>query len=177
MLEQLVNLVQQHTSNNAEIPDQQKEAVAQNATQSIESGIRQALQSGNLEDVLHLFSGKSDVASNPVAQNIQSDLAQNLSQQGVDASQAGSMAGSLIPNILNKLVHKTNDPNDSSFDLQGILNHFSGGGTSGFDVQGLMNKFKSGLDKDGDGDVDLQDLKSLFTSGGGLMDKVKGLFS
>ena len=30
---------------------------------------------------------------------------------------------------------------------------------------------------DGDGDVDLQDLKSMFSGGGGMMDKVKGMFS
>ncbi len=43
-------------------------------------------------------------------------------------------------------------------------------------LQAMMNKFKTGMDKDGDGDVDLQDLKSFFTGSGGVVDKIKGLF-
>ncbi|RFM29886.1 DUF937 domain-containing protein [Deminuibacter soli] len=182
MLEQLTNLVQQFVGSNNAVPDEHKAAVAQDATQAVEGGIKQALQSGNVSDVMRLFSGNADVAANPVTQNIQGGLVQSLVQKlGIDQSQAAGMASSLIPGILGQLVHKTNDPNDSSFDLQGIINHFSGGSTSGFDVHGLMNKFKSALDKDKDGDVDMDDLKALFTGGGtqgggGLLDKVKSFF-
>ena len=34
-----------------------------------------------------------------------------------------------------------------------------------------------GEDKDGDGDVDMADLQSIFAGGGSMMDKVKGLFN
>ena len=44
-------------------------------------------------------------------------------------------------------------------------------------MQALLDKLKGGkLDFDGDGDTDLQDLLSLV-KGGGLMNKVKGLFN
>ena len=43
---------------------------------------------------------------------------------------------------------------------------------------GILDNFKGSLDKDRDGDVDLNDLTSLLSGGGGsLMDKVKGMFS
>lgn len=180
MLEQLLNLVKEHIGTTDAVPAGQQEVIAQDATHAVEGGIKDALQGGNISDVMHLFSGQSDVTGNPVAQNIQGGFIQNLvSKFGIDASQAGSIASSIIPGVLGKLVNKTNDPGDSSFDLQSIMHHFSGGSTAGFDVQGLMNKFKGGLDKDGDGDVDLQDLSAMFkggTGGGGLMDTVKGLF-
>jgi uncharacterized protein YidB (DUF937 family) len=185
MLENLINLVKEQAGdpivNNPAIPNEKNGEAVQEASHSIVSGLQQALQGGNLQDVMHLFSGNTAVADNPVTQNIQGGFVQNLMHKfGLDAAQAGSIASNLIPGVLQKLVHKTNDPNDSSFDLQGILNGLSGGKTSGFDVQGLLNKFKGGMDKNGDGNVDLQDLQSLFQGGGeggGLMDKVKGLFN
>ena len=75
------------------------------------------------------------------------------------------------------MVTKTNDPNDNSYNIQQIFNNLSGGQTSGFNMQALLDKLKGGkLDLDGDGDTDLQDLFSLF-KGGGLMNKVKGMFN
>ena len=46
-------------------------------------------------------------------------------------------------------------------------------------MQALLNKLKgAGLDQDGDGDTDLQDLtKMLSGGGGGILDKVKGMFN
>jgi hypothetical protein len=58
---------------------------------------------------------------------------------------------------LQKFVHKTNDPNDKSFDLQDILGKLGGGAGIGKDILGKL----------GGGDND---------DGGGLMGKVKGLF-
>jgi hypothetical protein len=78
--------------------------------------------------------------------------------------------------VLKRLVQKTADPADKSFDLQKIFNEVSGGKTAGLNVQAMMTKLKSGMDKDGDGDVDLQDLKAFFTGSGGVADKIKGLF-
>ena len=74
------------------------------------------------------------------------------------------------------MAQKTADPNDNKFDPQDMMNNLTDGKTSGVNIQGLLSKFKTGLDKDGDGDVDLQDLKGLL-SGGGFMDSVKGFFN
>ena len=75
-------------------------------------------------------------------------------------------------------MRKTADPSQTGFNIQDIFNKLTGGKTSGFNMEQAMNKFTGGkFDKDGDGDLDLQDLKSMFSGGGGIADKVKSLFS
>ena len=91
-------------------------------------------------------------------------------------SRRANIADNLIPTVLKRLVQKTADPADKSFDIQKIFNEVSEGKTNGLDVKGMMTKFKASMDKDGDGDVDLQDLKAFFTGSGGVVDKVKGFF-
>jgi len=102
----------------------------------------------------------------------------------LDQGAASNIAGKLVPGVLQNLVSKTNDPNDKSFDIQGIFNSLSGGKTGSLDIQGLLGKVTAGgLDKDGDGDTDLQDVMAMFSGGGnkaggggGILDTVKGLF-
>jgi len=184
MLQQLADLVKENAgsiiNSNTDIPADKKEEAFQVAGASLADGIQSVLSQGGVTDLMKLFSGKADVSNNPIAQTASQSFTDRLSSQlGISTSQAGGLAASIIPMILGKLVNRTNDPNDKSFDLQDMLNQFSGGKTAGLDVGGLLNKFKSGLDKDGDGDVDLNDLTSMFSgggSGGGLGDALKGLF-
>ena len=127
-----------------------------------------------------MFSGNQSVSDGAVTHSISGGVIENLMNKfGLDRGAASEVANSLVPNVMEGLVRKTNDPNDSSFDIQGIFNGLSGGSTSGLNIQALLNKFKgAGLDQDGDGDTDLQDLtKMLSGGGGGLLEKVKGMFN
>lgn len=186
MLENLLNLVKQYAGeaivNNPAVPNERNNEAIAEASNSIAGGLQGLLSQGGLKDVLKLFGGQGGAIENSgITQQISSGLIQNLmSKFGLDNQAAGNIAGSLVPNVLSGLVQKTNDANDSSFDIQGVFNQLSGGKTSGLNIQGLLSKVKSGgIDLDGDGDTDLQDLLSVFSSGnsgGGLLDKVKGLF-
>lgn len=182
MLENLINLVKQQAGdaivNNPAVPNEKNEAAVAVAGESIAGGLQNLLSSGGVNQVLSLFSGNQSVNdTNPAVQAVSGNVVQNLMDKlGLNQEQAGSVASGLVPGVLNNLVQKTNDPSDNSFDIQGIFNSLSGGQTGGMNIQALLGKFKGGLDKDGDGDVDLQDLQSLFSGGGGLMDKLKGLF-
>ena len=181
MLQQIINLVKENAgdviNNNPDIPADKKEEAFQVAGSSVADGLKGVLSHGGVKDVMKLFSGTSDVSDNPVTQQASGAFVDNLtSKLGLNSSQASGLASSIIPMVLGKLVNKTNDPNDSSFDLQDMMNQFSGGKTSGMNVGALLGKFKSGLDKDGDGDVDLNDLKNMFSGGGSFTDKIKGMF-
>lgn len=161
MLESLQNLVREYAGdaiiNNPAIPNERNEEAVADASSSIFSGLKTAVANGNTDDVQSLFSnGPAAAGTSPVAQNIQAGFAQNLMQKfGLDAGKAGGIASSLIPMVLQKLVHKTNDPNDKSFDLSSVIGSLTGGGGIG----NIMNSLGGG-DKDG----------------GGIMGKIGGMF-
>jgi len=190
MLDQLVQLVrenaQQNVVANPAIPNDQNDAVIGEATQSIAAGLQNALANGNVREVMGLFNSDGQVDNNnPVVNNISGNLIGSLTEKfGLNSGAASSIAGSLIPAVLGSLVKKTNDPSDNGFSLDGIFSSLTGGSTNGMNLGGLLGKFAGGLDKDGDGDVDLQDLMGMISngakqqqsSGGGLGGLLGGLF-
>jgi uncharacterized protein YidB (DUF937 family) len=183
MFDQLLELVKKHAGeaivSNPAIPNEKNDDAINEASTSISSGLQGMLSQGGMKDILKMFGGLGE-SNSAVSKGISGGFIQNLMDKfGLDKQQAGNVADKVVPGVLDDMVKKTNDPNDKSFDIQGIFNNLSGGQTSGFNIQGLLDKVKGGkLDLDGDGDTDLQDLMSVFKGGGGrgLMDKVKGLF-
>lgn len=171
MLEQLMDLVREHAQgavvNNPAVPNEQNEAVIGAATESIASGLQQELASGNTEGVLSLLGGSSEAsAGNPVVSNISNNLVGTLLEKfNLDKGAATQLAATLIPTVLASLANKTSDPANGSFSLDGILNSLTGGSAQGINLQGILGTLSGGLDKNGDGKVDLEDLKSLLSNG------------
>lgn len=146
MLENLMDLVKNFSGdsiiNNPDIPNEHNDAAVGTVSNSIMDTLKNAVGGGQLSDVTSLLGGQGgDLNSNPLAQNINGNVISNLMDKfNLNQGQASGIAGSLIPNVLQNLIHKTNDPNDSSFDLQGIIGSLTGGGGSG--IGGLMDKVK-----------------------------------
>lgn len=161
MLENLKQLVTESAQdaivNNSEVPNEHNEAAIQAASGSIFDTLKDQLSSGNIGSLIDAFRG-GNVANSDVAQQATSSFTDKLAGLGINAESAKNIASSLIPGILDKFVNKTNDPNDSSFDIKDVLSKISGP----------------------DGKFQLSDLTDLFTSKegetGGIMDKLKGLF-
>lgn len=191
MLEQLFNLVKEHAGsaiiNNPDIPNEQNGVAVGEVTGSIAGGLQNALAGGQFKDVLQLLGGQGgDLESNPLANQLSDNAISSLMNKlGLNKGQAGRIVSSLLPMVLNNLISKTNNPNDKSFDLQGIFNSLTGGKTGELDLRSLLGKVTQGggLDRDGDGDTDLTDVISMVKGGAGeqqqsggrsLMDLVKG---
>ena len=74
----------------------------------------------------------------------------------------------LIPQVLESLVNKAKDPNDSSLNIQDIINSISGGNGGG--LMEAVSKYggQFGLDQDGDGKVGMSDVTAAVSKKGGL---------
>lgn len=174
MLEQLMQLVQENAQesvvNNPAVPNENNDAVIGAATQSITAGLQDELANGNGMEVLGLLGDKggNGVAdqSNPLVNKISGNFIDSLLQKfNMDKGAATQLAATLIPTVLSSLVQKTNDPNNSSFSLPGILNSLTGGKAAGLNLDGILGQFKGGLDANGDGQVDLKDLMGALSGG------------
>jgi len=190
MLDQLLAIVKEHSQSaiitNSDIPNERNEEAISEVGNSIAGGLQGALASGQFKDVLKLLGGQGgDLNSNPLASQLSGNAIQSLMEKfGLNQGQAGGIVSNLLPSVLQNFVSKTNDPGDNSLDLQGIFSSLTGGATNNLNLQSLLGKVtQGGLDKDGDGDVDLNDVMNLVqggasqqSGGGGLMDMVKGIF-
>ena len=197
MLENLFNLIKEQgvndVINNPVIPNEKNDAVIGDATSSVAESFQGVLAGGGLQNILSLFGGNqnsgsaSSLLNNPIVGNIITSFTNKLTaNHGISGDQASGIANNLIPGVISSLISKTNNPNDSSFDINSIIGSLTGGTTGsggGIDLQGLMGKFtSSGLDANGDGHVGLDDIISKVSGGaqqqqdggGGLFDMIKG---
>jgi len=207
MLEDLFNLVKGEATetviNNPAVPNEQNDAVVAEATHTVASGLQNMVAGGGLQNILSLFSGGQQsngqqsgggLMSNPIVSMMIGSFAGKLMNKfNLGGAQANSVASNLIPSVISSLVNKTNDPNNSSFTLDGLLHSITGGqstqvaqqqssGDSGFSFSNLVSQFTGGGQNGGGGG--LMNIVSQLAGGaqgqqqanggGGLMDMIKG---
>lgn len=167
MLENLNQLVKENVQdaivNNSAVPNEQNEAAISAASGSIIDALKQQLSSGNIGNLVDAFKG-GNAEGSAVAQEAASGFTDKLAGMGINMETAKNIAASVIPSIMGKLVNKTNDPNDSSFNIQDVIAKVSGPDGK-FDLSDVTRMFTEKTDANGDGKDD------------GFMDKLKGLFS
>ena len=185
MFEQLTQLVQQFGNDavvkNDAIPNEQNEAVMNEASSSILSGLQKMVSEGGVEQLAGLFNGNNAAStSNPAVQQLTEQLTGNLgSKFGLSNEVASGVAGSMIPKILGSLVGKAKDPNDSSFNISDLVSAISGGGQNS-GIMDAISKYggQFGLDQNADGKVDMSDAIDAVTKNsggvGGLLGKLFG---
>jgi hypothetical protein len=162
MFEELMNVVRQfgHSEvvENPAIPNQHNEAVMQEAGSTIFSSLKNYANSGDTDAVSGLLNGEEN---HPATVQVKNNFADNIIQKfGIGRGAAQGLAASLIPMVLRSLLKRPGNPtNASAMSLPGLLSSLTGGNQNGGMLSGLGAKL--GLDKDGDGDVDMADLSRL----------------
>jgi hypothetical protein len=201
MLEELFNLVKNTASQpvieNPDVPNEHNNAVVAEATNTVASGFRNMIAGGGVQNLLSLFNnGKTgDLMNNPMVNMMIGHFSGKLmNKYNLGGNEANRVASSLIPDVINNFIAKTNDPNDSHFSIEKLLNSITGGqsaeivreqhekGNTGFNFQNLIGQFTGNdSNKSGGG---LMDIISRLAGGaqaqqqrngdGGLMDLING---
>jgi len=195
MLDQLLKMItsqgEQDVIQNPAIPNELNTQVLGEAGNSIFSGLQQMLAGGGLAQVMQLLGGGrqpgqgmgiAGLLSSPVVQNmIQSFTGRLTGQYNLSPEVAQNVGQSLIPQVLSQFSQRVNDPSDSSLDFNSVLQSLTGGQVSGTDFNQLAGRLsQGGFDRDGDGDVDLEDLIGSVSSaarqqgGANFMEMVSG---
>ena len=197
MLKELFDLVKGNATetviNNPDVPNKHNDEVVAEATNTVASGLRNVVAGGGVQSLLSLFGGGADkksLLSNPIVSMMMGHFAGKLMNKfNMNNSQANSLSGSLIPNVLESLINKTNDPNESGFSLEKLLGSITGnksgniGGdqnTGGGGLGDLLKQVTGGGQESGGGILDI--IKTMAggaqqqqqKNGGGLLDLIKG---
>ena len=157
MLEQLIKLVEQNAGEaivrNKAVPNQFNNAAIEEVARQMFSGMQTQVKGGDMQQFASMFGGGgSSLANNPMVTQIISNIAGNFASKfGVSQQTASSIAGSLIPQIMNQFVNKTNDPNDRDFDLQDMLRGFTG--NSNLDVSDVLGGLTGSSSQGGSGSL------------------------
>ena len=178
MFETLMNLVKQNAgsaiTNNPAIPNEQNNSAMETVVQSMMGGLTQQAQGGGLGNLMGMvLNGGGNVQDSPVTQGVQQNVEQGLMEKlGISPQAAMSIAGSLVPMVLGKLMNKAADPNDSSVDGNTIMGAATG--QQGTDWMGMAGSAMA------DGKLDMNDFMRVaggqLGGGGGLGGMLGGLF-
>lgn len=142
LLQLIRNNGQESVIHNNEVPNEHNESVLQAAGGSIMDTIKGMLANGQGDQIAQM----AENPGHPAAQQMQDGFASQIMRQfGINGEAAKNIAGTLLPSVLGQLTKG---------------NGVAPGGINLSSISSMLGK--AGLDKDGDGDVDLRDVTKMF---------------
>lgn len=163
MLEQFMQLIERHgresVVNNTAVPNEHNNGIMEEARNIITSTLQGMAQNGQGDQVAQMAQD----SNHPAAQQLQSNFSSSIIEKfGLDGNAASNIAASLIPGVLAAMTgnNSGNSGGMDGFNLSSLLQSFTGGQNSKNAISAIGGKL--GLDKDGDGDVDIKDVTKMF---------------
>ncbi len=126
-------------TNNADVPDDKKDAAVETTTNAIVDGIKNNISLDSISSLLG-SDGNSDLANNQTVNSIQASVISSLSEKvGLSKEVAGSIASAVVPALLQLLSKKSGDSNDS-FSFDSLLKSFTGDSQKGAGILNTLGK-------------------------------------
>jgi hypothetical protein len=144
MFDKLLNLVKENAGdaiiNNPAVPNERNNDVIQEATKSLFKSLQGTAKKDGSQ-ISDLFRQEGTATTHPVTQQVSNNVAGDLMKKfGLDKGAANGIVAMLIPVVMSKLVHKTNDPNDKSFGFDDILGSLTGKGNILGTLKGMFGR-------------------------------------
>ncbi len=143
MLKQLMEIVQANADEaivkNPSIPNSKNKAAMKATAGSILNNLKKTAGGGQLDTIKELFQGKTEAASSPVINQLSGNVTSDLMKKfGINQNAASGIVQQILPVVMKQLINRTNDPNDKSINLEGILGTLTKGGGKGGLLGGLL---------------------------------------
>ena len=144
MIENLTKLIRENSDelilNNQAIKNENKEAVISETVNVIISQLKIEVSKGNIIGLTEILNSNGNLSNNKIVLAMVSNFSESLlAKFELNNNDAEHISHNLIPAVVHQLISKTNDPNDDSFNVQGLLSNLGGNGLGGM----LMNMFSS----------------------------------
>lgn len=156
MLEQLMGLIRNNSQeaivNNPAIPNEQNNSAMETIMGAITGGMQQQAQSGQggMAGLAGLLGGQSGTSggglmSNPIVAGIAQNAINGLMAKfGIGNGAASGIVSKVLPNVMGSMISKTNDPQDSSFNMTDIMGVMADGKVDMSDIMNIAGKFMGG---------------------------------
>ena len=156
MLEKLMGLIQNNSQeaivNNPAIPNEQNNSAMETIMGAITGGMQQQAQSGQsgMAGLAGLLSGQSGTSggglmSNPIVAGIaQQAISGLMAKFGMGNGAASGIVSQVLPGVMGSMISKTNDPQDSSFNMSDIMGVMADGKVDMSDIMNIAGRFMGG---------------------------------
>ena len=156
MLEQLMGLIKDNSQeaivNNPAIPNEHNNDAMQTIMGAITGGMQQQAQSGagGMAGLAGLLGGQSNnggggLMSNPIVAGIaQQAIGGLMAKFGLGSGAASGIVSQVLPGVMGSMISKTNDPQDSSFNMSDIMGVMADGKVDMSDIMNIAGRFMGG---------------------------------
>ncbi len=136
MIENLTKLIRENSIelilNNQAIKNENKEAVISETVNVIISQLKKEVSKLNIAGLTEILKSNGNLSNNKIVLAMVSNFSESLlAKFELNNNDAEHISQNLIPTIMHQLILKTNDLNDDSFNIQGLLSNLGGGGFVG----------------------------------------------